>query len=101
MFPMITSRAYWADRAMHTFRYKLALVGILCASAASAQTPQPPVQLSIEYYQQRILETDARAAALTYENARLKQQVDMLTKQLADERAKADKPKTPDLNKKP
>ena len=75
---------------------------LICACLVGrAHAQQPSVQLSIEYYQQRILETDARAAALTYENARLKQQVEMLTKQLTDERIKADKPKTPDTNKKP
>lgn len=42
MFPMITCRTYWADRAMKTFRYKLALFGVLYASAANAQQPPGP-----------------------------------------------------------
>lgn len=95
MFPLISSRQYKLDRIRWEKRCSLgmAVILLLLAGNANAQTPapQPPIKLSIEYYQHRILELDANAAVLTYENAQLKRQVEMLTKQLAEKKAEPPK----------
>lgn len=60
---------------------KFLLVASLLPFGALAQQPVPqPMALSIEYYQQRIMETDARAAAMMHENVQLKARLEMLLK---------------------
>lgn len=57
----------------------------------TAWAQQQSVPLSIEYYQQRITEINARAASLTYENARLRAELEALRTMLT-KREKSSEP---------
>lgn len=92
MFPMISSRQYKLDRIRWEKRCSLgmAIVLLMLADGVQAQTP-PPTMVSVDYYRERLAEVDFRAAALTYENAQLKRQVEMLTKQLTEKKTEPPK----------
>ena len=69
----------------------LSVLFLVATSAASAQ--QQPVQISLDYYVERVQQSDMRAAQLMHERDTLKRQVEMLTQKLGEARKPKEEPK--------
>lgn len=57
-YPLISARQYWADRAMHSFRYKLALLGILFASSVANAQQEPAKNYTVILSDREIAATE-------------------------------------------